>query len=261
MNDTPIKTGYIPSKTKPEDFGGAAWPVINSGGHWLNYAPVQNVQQNTGIEAEDCTSQGTLDSVEVLLRFLFNDTTAWSKRYLAWRSDTTPSGNDPATVGNCLVSEGTVPHTDWPQTSDLTTWAEFYTTPPQNIQIKALEWPAQYALSLRPIATDAASLIAALQVSPIGVAGYAWAQDTNGLYYTPTGASPCHFFCLLDYMLDATQPNGVKFIVFDSYEQNIKYLRGDYVFNEALQYRIVNNVVVPSAWQNFLNIMKSWLGF
>ncbi len=260
MNEQ-IKTGYIPSAHKPEDFLGSSWPVINPGGHWQDYAPTPNVQQNVGIEAEDCTSQGSIDCVETLLNFLFKDTTAWSKRYLAWKSDTTPTGNDPTTVGNCLASEGTVPHADWQQTADLTTWADFYATPPQALQIKALEFPAQYALSLRPMSTDAASLIAGLQVSPIGVAGYAWAQDTNGLYYTPPGALPGHFFALIDYMLDATQPNGVKFVVFDSYEGNIKYLRGDYVFSEAIQYRIVNNVVVPSAWKVFLQDMFAWLGF
>jgi len=90
--------------------------------------------------------------------------------------------------------------------------------PPQAIVTEALEFPAQYFLENRWIGTDTAYLKSGLTISSTGVAGYAWAMDNNGLYYTPAGAQPCHWFFLIGYELDETQPNGVKWIIFDSYE-------------------------------------------
>ena len=255
-----ISTGYIYKEHLPEHEAklGDVWPVINPSGQW-NTTPPQDEEQDIGVEPMCCTSEGNKGAVETLTRFLFNDTTILSARLLAYLSGTTRDGNDPMTVADTLATKGTVPESDWPNTSDLKTWDEFYAVPPQAIVTEALEFPAQYFLEKRWIGTDPASLKSGLTISSTGVAGYAWAMDNNGLYYTPAGAQPCHWFFLIGYELDETQPNGVKWIIFDSYEKDIKYLRGDYVFSEAMQYRITKNVGNTPTEQAWYQVFLSWM--
>lgn len=258
--NTKIESGYIFKEHKPEHkkFGSAnqiGGAIVLPGGHWAPYLPISDQQQNIGVEPEDCTSEGTLDALQTLARFVFNDSTEWSKRYLAWASGTTATGNDPMTVLESLQAKGTVPETDWPNTAALTTWSYFYTTPPPSIQTKADEYIAQYAPDGEWVDTDVNSLMAALEYSPLGVAGYAWQTDpATGYYITPPGAAPCHWFALVDYV------ENEYWVAFDSYQQDIKKLAWNYTFNEAMRYGLVLNPVNPTAWQQFLNLMRSILG-
>lgn len=256
-----IKSGYKPSVHSPEhkqfrtsnELGGA---VLNVSGQWQPWAPAQDEQQNVGIEPEDCTSEGTMDGLQTLAQMLYNDSTEWSKRFLAYASNTTVEGNDPKTVIDTLEKVGVPPETDWPNTSELTTWAMFYTAPPQAIYTKALEYLAQYAVDWEWVATDQASLMQALQYSPIGVSGFAWNFDpTVGYYTSPAGTTPCHWFVIIGYLANN------YWVVFDSYEQNIKKLAWDFSFGEAMRYSLSTNVVNPSAWQQFLSFMRAILGF
>ncbi len=260
--DQKISTGYQFKEHLPEHKAklGDVWAVTRPDGQWLNYAPAQNVQQNRGVESEACTSFGSRDAEETLQNALFGDTRKWSARWLAYASGTTPTGNNPAAVMTAWQEKGIVLDTYWPNTADLTTWAAFYAIPPQSLYIKALEFIAEYNLQFRWIGTDVASIKAGLKISPIGVAGYAWSQDNNGLYYSPLGTQACHWFIIIGYYEDTTKPNGIVFVAFDSYEQNIKHLRGDYIFSEAMQYRLQKNVgSTPTelfSWERFLALIR-----
>src|SRR5487761_2273172 len=172
--------GYIPSVHKPEHpvfgsqnaLGGA---ITNPGGHWLLSVPSTVEQQNLGgFETDACTSFGTLDVLETMAKFVFNDASPWSRRYLAQTSGTNPNGgNDPMTVFTTLQPKGTVPDGAWPYTAAMNSAALFYAQPPAALTIKALEYPAHYALQSEWVTTDAASLMAALEYSPLGVAVWA----------------------------------------------------------------------------------------
>ena len=261
----PIRTGYVYKEhlKEHEEKLGDVWAVVNPSGNWQT-TPPQTEEQDIGVEPECCTSEGNKGAFETLVNFLYGDNRVWSARLLAWLSNTTPEGNDIMTVNNTLGTKGTVEESVWPNTSALKTWDEFYATPPQAIIEQALELPAEYALDKRWIGTDVESLKTGLTISPIVVSGFAWAQDEDGLYYTPEGAQPCHCFFLIGYALDATRPNGIVWSAFDSYEQDIKALRGDYVFAEALQIKITKNVgstpAEQSAWQSFIQWMQKIIG-
>lgn len=262
MNENGKKYGYIPSEHKPEHlcFGTLhclGGQPVNPGGHWLAAFPTLDEQQNIGVEPMDCTSYGTTNALETLAKFLYQDSTEWSERLLAYMSGTTPQGNDPLTVLNTVKKKGLVPLADWPINAALQTWAEYYQVPPQNLLTKALEYLAHYGVDGEWVTTDPTSLKAALEYSPLGVAGYAWELDTaTGLYVTPPGAQPDHWFMLGDYV------DGQYWVVMDSYQSDIKHLAWDYQFAEAMRYSLVNNIAPghQSAWQAFLKDMLSWLG-
>lgn len=254
----PIHTGYLPSQTKLT-FSQKLTSVAqkyNSTGQWLDYLPPQTDQQNLGIEAEDCTSHGVLNALEIFANFLFGDTTVWSKRYLAWASGTTVQGNSPDIVFNTLANPriGTVPQSEWPQSPDITTWQQLYVTPPKNIQTEALAYPAHYSIGAKHIATDVNTLMDSLELSPVSVAGYAWEQNAQGLYVSPDGFAANHFFVLVGYL------ENQYWLVFDSYENDVKKLAWDYHFAEAITYSMTNNVVNENAWQKFWILFKEILG-
>ena len=257
---TKIKSGYIQKPHLPahkvfkstNSLGGIA---PNPSGDWSAYLPPQTEQQNIGVEPECCTSEGTLNAQMILADFLFKDSTVWSARFLAYISATTQSGNDPITVIDALRKKGVVPESDWPNTSALTTWADFYSPPPQNLYTKALEFIAEYVVGYEWVSTNPASMMEALTYSPLGVSGFAWEQDpTTGYYITPQGETPCHFFVVFGYQ------QGQYWLCFDSYEQNIKKLAWNYQFGEAMRYSLTNQIVNPSAWAQFLALLKSIIG-
>jgi hypothetical protein len=254
-----MNTGYIYKPHEPEhkvfgsanEIGGAK---INPGGHWLPWIPLQDQQQNEGIEPENCTSEGTLNAVETLANLQYGDTTEWSKRFLAYISGTTQSGNDPMTVALTLQSKGTVPEINWPNSSTLTTWEQFYATPPQNLYTKALEFIALYDFHKEWVPTDIPSLLAALEYSPLGVAGWAWTQDpTTGYYITPPGVQPCHWFVIIDYV------ENEYWVIFDSYEQDVKKVAWNYTFNEAMRYSLIKNVANTPTAQSAWSAFKEWM--
>lgn len=251
-----IKSGYKPSVHSPEHkvFGAdnqIGGEVLNPSGQWTSWLPSPDVQQNIGIEPECCTSEGTVAPVEILKQNQYGDATQLSARFLAWASKTTPQGNDPATVANTFMEMATCTEEAWPNTSTLTTWADFYMAPPQAVIDEALEFKAQYAFGWEWVSTDPASLMAALQYSPVSVSGYAWDLDTTtGLYITPPGAEPCHWFTITGYV------EGQYWWVFDSYQNDIKKLAWDYVFSEAMRYSLTTNISNPTYWQQFLSFMN-----
>lgn len=224
---------------------------MKNGHGWQDYLP-QGEQQNLGIEPEACTSFGTLNAVEMMARKQYNDHSLWSKRYLAYISGTTHQGNSPFTVKETLKHQGTVTENLWPYTKSDNTWASFYEQPPASLHPMALEFPAHYLFDGTFIKADPQSLMQALQYSPVGVAGFAWAQR-NGLYYSPNGTEPCHWFVIIDYV------ENQHWVIFDSYKPYIKQLAWDYVFSEPMQYSLNTNVQHMGAFQTFLTEMDNIL--
>ena len=227
--------------------------VLRPDGQWDDFLPPGEIQ-NLAVEPEACTSFGTLNVVEMLERQEFGTASEWSDRFLAYISGTTENGNDPNKVAQTLKNMGVVPETDWPYTKDDNTWNTFYEKPPQNLITKALEFIAEYDFGHQWIPTDPQSLMKALQYSPLGAGGFAWAQDADGYYYTPNGAQPRHWFAIYGYV------EGKYWKVFDSYAPYVKTLRWDYDFALAKSYTLHRQVVDNTAWGKFLAFMKQILG-
>lgn len=264
-----MNTGYIPATHLPEHplFGGVA-SSVNPSSDWRTWKAPEGDNQNAGVEPMDCTAEARVRSFMITVRKLFNDQRVWSARYLANISGTTPQGNDPFKVSEVFRTKGTVLESLWPNTSALTTWQDFYADPPASYDIESLLLTDEYAISPSQwVNGDKASIIAALTHCPLRAAGFAWAQDANGLYYTPPGTLPCHDFVIVAAIADPNAVNGVRYFVDDSYTKDgtdIKELRGDYQFVDIQMDTVTQNVAntpqAQSAWQSFLAWMKVILG-
>ena len=248
--------GLIVVPRKPEDYvhgdhllGDQA---LNYTGQWEGYLPVAE-DQNTFSEPEACTSYGTLNAIEVLLRHEFGATENLSDRFLAFTSGTTQAGNDPHKVAETLRKGGDVYEADWPYTFADNSWSTFYQKPPQSLILKALEFSQEFALGHSWVNTDPASMMNALTFSPLGAGGYAWATDKDGLYYTPPGAQPTHWFMVYGYV------EGKYWKAFDSYSPEVKRLRWDYNFAMCKRYTLHRQIVSEMWWQKFLTIFNAYI--
>lgn len=250
--------GLIIKPLSPTDyrFGALGDTPINPGGHWGSWLPPAEDQDINGIEPYDCTSNGTLNCIEILGRFNYQDTTEWSKRFLAKTSGTTINGNDPTTVAQTLRKTGCVNETTWPTDSSIMSFAQFYESIPSPYLTLALDFIDQYDFGYEFLTSfTQAALLQALEYSPLGVGVYAWQLDpATGYYVNPSGLPAEHFVCLYDYV------ENDYWLVYDSYDQNVKKLAWDFPFVLGLRYYLQNQVVNPSAWAQFKALILKVLG-
>lgn len=144
-----------------------------------------------------------------------------SDRFLAKMSGVTPNGNSQSKVLDSLRKlHGAVPEEVWPSNIDEFSWNEFYSSIPQDIVDSGYKFVEEYEVGYEAVWSTPNALKAALQYSPLYVAGYAW-SFSNGFYRS---GSPNHAFTLVGYV------DGVCWFAYDSYYPFIKKLAWDYKF-------------------------------
>lgn len=251
--------GFIYRAPAPEDYkqngrvrlGGIA---IRPDGQWDNFLPTDE-RQNLAMEPEACTSFGTLNCVEILIKQEFGENTNWSDRFLAEISGTTQGGNDPHTVAETLRKKGVPFEAEWPYTAEINTWGKFYQTPPlQVFAIAASEFKAVYDFAHQYVGTDIQSMKTALQYSPLGVDVFAWNQSDNDDVYHRGGNGSNHWVCIYGY-----NP-GRYWKCFDSYDNTHKKLAWDFGFTMVKQYTIHKAVVQDGVLKTAWNFFRQWLG-
>lgn len=231
--------------------------VLNPSGNWSPYIPDGEPQSNGSFDAEDCTTMGTLNSLETLLGFLGYKVN-YSKRANAIAAGTTPNGNSPQTVAETIRTVlGNVNESDLPFTMDITTWPEYYSPKPLTIDLikKGQQFWTQWDFNHQWIlegseATpeiQATKLMAALQSSPVSLGVYAWHMGPNGYYVRPEGGDDNHWVSLVDYK------EGEYWEIFDSYDGYLKQLDWNFDFTAAKGYSVVPH-------QQTLNIFSQILG-
>ncbi len=152
----------------------------------------------------------------------------YSDRFLAKISET-KDGNTPAKVAESLRHFGIVEENKWPFSSDIDTFEKFYAEIPADVLEEAKKFLNEYEFLHEYVPTSPESLKQGLKLSPIGIGVPAWFQNEQGLYYRPEGMSDNHFTTLIGY------EEGKYWIVFDSYENNIKHL--DWNINSSVAKR------------------------
>lgn len=263
--------GFIPSKIDPQKhwiMGGSKTKmrgaILNPTGDWTPYIPDGEPQSNGSFDAEDCTTMGTENSLETLLGFLGYKVN-YSKRANAIAAGTTPAGNDPQTVAETIRTVlGNVNESDLPFTTAITTWLEYYSPKPLTSALMKLgqvfwsQWDFNHQWVLdgseATPEVQAAKLIAALQMSPVGLGVFAWEMGQNGYYIRPAGAGDCHWVSLVSYK------QGMYWEIFDSYDGYLKQLDWNFGFTSAKQYSVVPHQVTLGIFAQILQIFAQILG-
>jgi len=153
---------------------------INFSGNWLDWLPKQEVQKIDGADTWACTTFGTLNCVEILLKFMGMEKN-FSDRFLAIGSGTEMNvGNSPHTVAEYLRHNGvcTEELLPMPKTID-----EFYTPSPLPIELEinakkfidAYDFTHAYIFNNnKTLKEKQGLLIDALRRSPVGISVTAW---------------------------------------------------------------------------------------
>lgn len=249
--------GFQPSEIVHGDYilGGATQlkgEVLQPTGQWAEYLPQIEDQSRTGFEPNACVSYAILNAVETLIRKKFLTNVNLSDRFLAYATGTKEKGgNDPTTVCKFLGKKGDVNEIDWPYPTPA---SDFYKPPPQNLYTLALEFPAHYAYDNQWVPATPDAMMDALTRSPLTVAGYAWAQNADGLYYWPNGAEAVHYFLIYGYELNNC------WLAFDTYANEYKKLVWNYPFIQVKEHSLSNQVVYPTFWNRFVMLLRQILG-
>ncbi len=231
-----MKYGLQTIEKKKEDyqFGSAVSLKRNKiilGGQWDSFLPHPELQR-VGVETMACATFSLLNVVEILEREEFGDKTNWSDRFLAYISGTTKRGNNPFKVAETLRKNGDVFEREWGNNITLDTWNKYYEIPPQKLYTVARQFLKEYNFGHEWVNSTQVDMMLALKFSPLTVAGWAWTQDKNGLFYTPKGKKAVHSFVVYGYVINK------YWKVFDSYDNTIKRLRWDYEFSMVQSYTL-----------------------
>lgn len=249
--------GFQAAEIKPTDYilGGAVslkGAALVPDGQWDKWLPAPEDQSRDGFEPYACVSYAILNAVEILMRQEFGEAQNLSDRFLAYATGTeAKKGNDPTTVCTFLGKKGDVHESDWPYPTPAT---DFYKTPPQNLYTLALAFVAEFGFDNQWVPATPEKMKDALTRSPLTVAGFAWAQDANELFYWPPGEYADHYFVIFGY------EDGIAWHAFDSYANEYKRVAWDYPFIQVKEYTLHKNVVKPSAFALFVQWLREALG-
>lgn len=218
-----IKTGFIVPTIEPDHYilgGLSSLPqdIIRVDGDWTPYLPDFESQLQKNFDSDGCTVYGTENALEILVKHNTSKIVNYSKRFIYNVVGITPPGSDPHTVAETIRKDGVVLQSDLLDTTDSLN--EFETPRPMttDLLIKGQQWLNKYAFghewlwNTQPDRFTRLTLMKqALLCSPLGISVDGWWQNSDGLYYSPTGLQNGHW-CVC-YKIDDT---GIY--VFDSYE-------------------------------------------
>lgn len=249
--------GLILEPLRPEDFVfGSDRSIVRKfgkvaikpDGDWRPFVP-QGELQAPVYETNGCATFGTLNALETLKRFLFNNQPDFSDRMVAKGSGTDPlKGNTPKAPAEYIRKNWTVFEFEWPAAAAKTV-QEFYADIPQNLKTLAAGRGAEFDFGYEYVGTGKANLREALKQSPLGMSVPAWSVDKDGKYYRPEGAQDNHWVAAL-HINDAGE-----ITILDTYEPFIKVLQADFTPQVAMSYYLNRQVKKESAWAQFL----AWL--
>jgi hypothetical protein len=139
------------------------YEVVLPSGDWRPF-PIIGEKQKDPAETMSCTTQATLNSLEVQEKQQTGIEPNWSDRYIAKLSGTTSDGNFSDKPPEAVRKYGVVKQEDWPVPPNYN-WNSYYAEIPQNVLDKEVKREIAYA----GIAKDKASLLYHLKQAPIKI--------------------------------------------------------------------------------------------
>lgn len=254
-----MKYGYLTKEITPDQFIFGAGQLkdspVNPSGQWGSWLPIkenQSILSNAAFDPMACVSFATLNCVETMILKREGRATNLSDRFLAYISGTTSSGNDGHSVAEALRTKGDVLQEDWDYTDLTNTWDTFYATPPQKLYWKAREFPIEYDFGHSWVKdTSPDNIKKALTYSPLAVGVYAWANE-DGLFVRKGQSN----HCVMVYGYEDCK----YWLVYDSYDQNIKKLDWNHGFEGVKRFTLDRNIHNESAWERFIKLFRGIFG-
>ena len=218
---------------KPEDyilsgFTNVPKEVLQPDGQWSEFLPVAENQAKGAVEPSSCVSMTTDNCAEIILKKKYGGEYDLSDRFLAKISNT-QNGNTPQAVAQAFKNSGNVKEEVWAFSPEIDSLEKYYSEIPQEVKDKAKKFLDEYDFLHEYCLTAPEALKEGLTMSPLGIGVPAWYLNEQGLYYRPEGLQDNHFTTLIGYV------DGKYWIVFDSYENNIKHL--DWNINSSVAKR------------------------
>ena len=231
----PIKIGedYV--------FGGLSLipqTIIQPDGDWASFLPLDEFQNLHGIDPQACTTFGTINCVEILIKQLGGNKN-YSDRWLAWESGTSVSGNTPQRVAETLRKTGVPFQFKWDFDKEVNTIKKFYENPPTGLFKDARE-DFTYDFKHEYVPVSEFSLRNALRMSPLGVSVSAWFKEGE-FYIKPEGMRDNHWCVCYGFDNDKK-----AWKIFDSYDNSKKLYKGQ--FEVAKRYWIGLSTPKLSFW-------------
>jgi len=243
--------GFITPEIKVEDyfFGGETKignEIIKPDGQWLDFVGEKEWQwkkfekdgKSYMVETMGCTGFGTLNAVETLHKFLYNEEINLSDRCINIEANNSKNGNSPQNPAEALRKVGCCKEEELPFSEECITWELFHSPKPlpQALKDLAKKFSDKYEFLHEWVdSKNKQSLMDSLKRSPLGISVKAW-KMRNGLYYKEAGETDNHWCCLVGYELNKC------WFVFDSYDSFIKKLEWDYDFGFAKRYYLKKKV-------------------
>lgn len=257
--------GYVADIVTPDQhvLGGGKHVVeiLQADHNWTPYLPPDELQDQNSLETMNCTAYGTIRALRILLKQQYGLDLDYSERYVGIAAGTTPAGNSPHVVAECIrTSCGLLPDSLLPFGPDITKWEEYYSPKPlfESLLVEGKKFLDSYDFGhewvFEPgtaLADKQSLLKQALTCSPLGISVFAWAEGGDALYHKVGPDN--HWTVLVDYA------EGEYWLIFDDYDQTHKKLAWDFDFGSAKRYilkkKIAGAVALPWYAQllNFVN--------
>lgn len=222
--------------------------VLQDDGQWDDFLPSEDIQNRYGFDPYSCTSYGTINAIEILMRKM-GVNADYSERYLAIASNTRPPGNDPHVVCETVRKMGLVSEAYLPCDDAKTLEEYYYPVPLTALLLTRGEQWLQSARFLHwwvfdrgdSVQAKVQKLRKALAYSPVCVSVFAW-TFRNGIAVKPQGAVDGHWCVVYGWNDDGTWK------CLDSLDYSRKTLSADYDFDMAKSFS-----VLPTSKPTFLS--------
>lgn len=228
-----MKYGLINKKPDKKDWhlGVISSEKELTDGHWDNYLPKIEYQNENGFDTMACVIYSALNCLETLHNRLYAMEVNYSDRFTAKTSGTTTQGNTLHNVAECIRKfYGTVKEIDYP--SDGDDWNEYYKPITEELLALGKKFYDTYQVNYEWVDNhDEYELIEVLKIAPLQVTVHFSGVDDNG-YYVSTGKTSNHAVMLYGYKLNE------YWLIFDHYSQHIKKLAWGFKFGAIMKYKL-----------------------
>jgi len=203
---------------------------------WRNYLPEPETQIIAGVDSMQCTAHATIDAIQILLGYKYQDFTEYEESFTSFLAKTSNEGNNPRWVAQIIKQYGLYPRGALSHENRISEKGD---------RAIAKHFTRNYEFDFKEIKQE--NFAKELATSPIGVALHAWVEEEEGIY-GDVGVTPNHWTLIVDEDMD-------YYYCWDSIEPNLKRLRKPFKFVYLLRYAVQRRRNMW--WYDILNAIRN----